>query len=30
MGGLEKEALRLITGLSYNISEKCIAQTSKY
>ena len=30
MRGLAKEALLLITGLSYNISEKCIAQTPKY
>ena len=30
MGGLEKEALQLITGLSYNISKKYIAQASKY
>ena len=30
MRGLEIEALLMITGLSYNIYEKYIAQTSKH
>ena len=30
MRGLEIEALLMITGLSYNIQEKYIAQTSKH